>query len=129
MEDIKLYRVNPDKEGTRYKYSDSLFSYFYARLRYWGEQSEFFDDPTLVQLDYAMTKKDNSENGCRIWATDGTYVKIYSQVFYMEFLDGEWARILKQSVNRSVVRVSDIVNYFNMNNGPHRPLSLLNNSL
>lgn len=109
----RIYLIYPDDEPTsemnciRYKYSDGLFDWFYAKLKYFGFSTAEWHECVINK---ELTKKDNSENGCRIRLSDGTYVKFYEVYLMMEFTVAEWREIDKISDNKATME--DVINYY-----------------
>lgn len=105
--------VRPDDEPTsetkyiRYKYSEGLFDWFYSKVRMYG-YNEF--QWRKLDIDFDRTRVDHSNNGCRIWGTDGTYIKLYEVILLMELTNDEWMEIGGGTYGEMTVQ--DVVKYY-----------------
>lgn len=102
-----LYEINPDPEGTEYKYSDELFNKFYGMLKYYSWSNKVYE--SVDNIDLVKTKEDHELDGCRIWDKKGCYVKIYDCKFLIEISE----ELLPVFTREGIDELSDLVEYLN----------------
>jgi hypothetical protein len=116
---MKKITVYPDKDETKYKYSDGLFDWFWDKVKYYysGSIDVKHDREYLNEVDLKQTKEDNSENGCRVWSKEG-YWKYYDLTFVLEIQDGMFYNLADKygtGVNEKLkvnLSLKDLVNYY-----------------
>lgn len=99
-----LYEINPDKEGTKYPYSEELFKEFYGRLRYYCYAYRQWNPADTIDL--VKTKEDHELDGCRIWDKKG-YAKLYECRFLIEVTEEESLQFTREYIDTLL----DLVEY------------------